>query len=104
MKKTGRWKEQVVSALEVPPDLAYRETIITLTGSMELLIENYKSIQIYTFRDRGFVSSGKGYHMRRESGDSLVYFKGNEDKGKDFRCLSAEMCKLKQVNGIWKES
>ena len=48
MKKTGRWKEQVVSALEVPPDLAYRETIITLTGSMELLIENYKSISRYT--------------------------------------------------------
>lgn len=48
MKKTGRWKEQMVSALEIPPDLAYSETIITLTGSMELLIENYKSIFKYT--------------------------------------------------------
>lgn len=48
MKKTGRWKEQVVSALEIPPDLAYNETIITLTGPMEILIENYRSISRYT--------------------------------------------------------
>ena len=48
MKKTGRWKEQVVSALEIPPDLAYNETIITLTGPMEILTENYRSISRYT--------------------------------------------------------
>ena len=44
MKKTERWKEQMVSALEIPAGLAYSETIITMTGSMELLIENYRSI------------------------------------------------------------
>lgn len=48
MGKLGRWKEQMVSALEIPPDLAYSETIITMTGSMEILIENYKSISRYT--------------------------------------------------------
>ena len=48
MGKLGRWKEQMVSALEIPPDLAYSETIITTTGSMEILIENYKSISRYT--------------------------------------------------------
>lgn len=48
MKRTGRWKEQVVSALEIPSDLAYGETIITLMGSRELLIENYRSILRYT--------------------------------------------------------
>ena len=47
MGKLGRWKEQMVSALEIPPDLAYSETIITMTGSMEILIENYKSISRY---------------------------------------------------------
>ena len=31
MKKTERWKEQMVSALEIPADLAYSETIITMT-------------------------------------------------------------------------
>ena len=104
MKKTGRWKEQVVSALEVPPDLAYRETIITLTGSMELLIENYKSISRYTPSEIVVLSLRGKVTICGESLEILVYFKGNEDKGKDFRCLSAEMCKLKQVNGIWKES
>lgn len=48
MKKRKRWKEQVVSALEIPPDLAYKDTIVTLTGSAEVLIENYKSICRYT--------------------------------------------------------
>lgn len=48
MGKLGRWKEQMVSVLEIPPDLAYSETIITMTGSMEILIENYKSISRYT--------------------------------------------------------
>ena len=48
MGKLGRWTEQMVSALEIPPDLAYSETIITMTGSMEILIENYKSISRYT--------------------------------------------------------
>ena len=38
----------MVSALEIPPDLAYSETIITLTGSVELLVENYKSVFRYT--------------------------------------------------------
>lgn len=48
MKKKGMWKEKTVSALELPPDLAYNETIITLTGSMEAVIENYKSVFKYT--------------------------------------------------------
>lgn len=48
MKRAGRWREQMVSALELPPDLVYSETIITLTGSMEILIENYKAISRYT--------------------------------------------------------
>ncbi len=48
MKKTGRWKENLVSVLELPPDLAYSETIVTLTGTMEVLIENYRAISRYT--------------------------------------------------------
>lgn len=48
MKKTGRWKEKLVSVLELPPDLAYSETIVTLTGTMEVLIENYRAISRYT--------------------------------------------------------
>ena len=48
MKKRKRWKEQVVSVLEIPPDLAYKDTIVTLTGSSEVLVENYRSICRYS--------------------------------------------------------
>ena len=48
MKKNRPWKEQMVSALELPADLAYSEPIVTLTGTPEALIENYKCILVYT--------------------------------------------------------
>ena len=38
----------MVLALELPPDLAYNETIVTLTGQTEAVIENYKSVFKYT--------------------------------------------------------
>lgn len=49
MKKAGQWKNQMVLALELPPDLAYNETIVTLTGQTEAVIENYKSVFKYKF-------------------------------------------------------
>ena len=39
MKKAGQWKNRMVLALELPPDLAYNETIVTLTGQTEAVIE-----------------------------------------------------------------
>ena len=44
MRFSGKVKEHLVTALEVPRDLAFRETIITVTGPNRVLIENYKSI------------------------------------------------------------
>lgn len=48
MRKAGQWKNRMVLALELPPDLAYNETIVTLTGQTEAVIENYKSVFKYT--------------------------------------------------------
>lgn len=48
MKKRNRWKENLVTALEVPRDLAYRDAIITVTGKNLAIIENYRSILRYT--------------------------------------------------------
>ena len=48
MKKRERWKENMVSALEVPRDLAYRDAIVTITGQGQAVIENYRSILRYT--------------------------------------------------------
>lgn len=48
MKKRKRWKEQIVTALELPSDLAYQESIVTVTGQTEAVVENYRSICRYT--------------------------------------------------------
>lgn len=44
MRFSGKVKEQIVTALEVPRDLAFQETIVTITGPNQILIENYKNI------------------------------------------------------------
>ncbi len=48
MKRKEYLKEHLVTALEVPRDLAYREPIITITGKDQAVIENYRSILRYT--------------------------------------------------------
>jgi len=48
MEKNRLWKKQVVTALELAPDLDGGETKISLTGSGEAVIENYKGILEYT--------------------------------------------------------
>ena len=48
MEKNRLWKKQVVTALELAPDLDGGETKISLTGTGEAVIENYKGILQYT--------------------------------------------------------
>ena len=48
MEKNRQWKKQIVTALELAPDLDGEETKISLTGSGEAVIENYKGILQYT--------------------------------------------------------
>ena len=48
MEKNRQWNKQVVTALELAPDLDGGETKISLTGSGEAVIENYKGILQYT--------------------------------------------------------
>lgn len=48
MKKMNVWKEQMVSALEIPADLAYGDAIVTITGPGRVLVENYRCILRYT--------------------------------------------------------
>ena len=45
-KKYQHWKENVVNALEIPKDLAWQDSILTLTGQ-QLCVENYRSILCY---------------------------------------------------------
>lgn len=51
MKIRERLKENAVTALEVPPDLAYRDAVVTMTGPDQAVIENYRCISRYTDRE-----------------------------------------------------
>ena len=48
MKKSNHYKEKLVTALEVPDDLAYQAPILTMTGKNCAVIENYRGILRYT--------------------------------------------------------
>lgn len=59
MKKREKWKENVVSALEIPRDLAYKDPIVTMTGPNCAVVENYRSILKYT-REQIMILTVKG--------------------------------------------
>ena len=46
-KERKNWRGNLVTSLEVPGDLAMKETIVTLTGRSHAIIFNYKSILRY---------------------------------------------------------
>lgn len=79
MKKRQRLKEQLVTALEIPRDLACRETIVTFTGRNQAVIENYRSILRYTreeivvltFRGR-IIISGKRLEIPWYTSDEMM--------------------------------
>ena len=48
MQKRYQWRDNLLSALEVPGDLAEKETVVTITGKNQAVIENYKSLLHYT--------------------------------------------------------
>ena len=48
MQKRYQWKDNLLSVLEVPGDLAEKETVVTITGKNQAVIENYKSLLRYT--------------------------------------------------------
>ena len=45
-KRYHRWKENVVNSLEIPRDLAWQDSILTVTGD-QVCLENYRSILSY---------------------------------------------------------
>ncbi len=45
-KRYRQWKENVVNSLEIPRDLAWKDSILTLTGQ-QLCVENYRNILCY---------------------------------------------------------
>ena len=46
-RRLGDFTGKIGDSLQIPRDLSYRESVLTLTGSRELFIENYKCIRRY---------------------------------------------------------
>ena len=47
MKKMGQWKENLVTSLEIPRDLAMKETVFTVQGKLRIQGKRLK-IPMYT--------------------------------------------------------
>ena len=79
MEKNRQWKKQVVTALELAPDLNGGETKISLTGSGEAVIENYKGILQYTDSEI-LIQSLRGKVLLRGRNLEIVWYTSLEMK------------------------
>lgn len=79
MEKNRLWKKQVVTALELAPDLDGGETKISLTGSGEAVIENYKGILQYTDSEI-LIQSLRGKVLLRGRNMEIVWYTSLEMK------------------------
>lgn len=79
MEKNRQWKKQVVTALELEPDLDGGETKISLTGSGEAVIENYKGILQYTDSEI-LIQSLRGKVLLRGRNLEIVWYTSLEMK------------------------
>lgn len=79
MEKNRQWKKQVVTALELAPDLNGGETKISLTGSGEAVIENYKGILQYT-NSEILLQSLRGKVLLRGRNLEIVWYTSLEMK------------------------
>ena len=53
MKKMGQWKENLVTSLEIPRDLAMKETVFTVTGKHRSVLRYEKEeIILLTFQGK----------------------------------------------------
>ena len=79
MEKNRQWKKQVVTALELAPDLDGGDTKISLTGSWESVIENYKGILKYTDSEI-LIQSLRGKVLLRGRNLEIVWYTSLEMK------------------------
>ena len=79
MEKNRQWKKQVVTALELAPDLDGGETKISLTGSGEAVIENYKGILQYTDSEI-LIQSLRGKVLLRGRNLEIIWYTSLEMK------------------------
>ena len=75
-KRYHRWKENVVNSLEIPRDLAWQDSILTVTGD-QVCLENYRSILSYQ-PDLLCVQLKRGRMKIQGKGLKIVYYTKEE--------------------------
>lgn len=75
-KRYLRWKENVVNSLEIPRDLAWQDSILTLTGE-QVCVENYRRILSYQ-PDLLCIQLKKGKMKIQGRGLKIVYYTKDE--------------------------
>ena len=73
MKKMGQWKENLVTSLEIPRDLAMKETVFTVTGKHQAVVFNYRSVLRYEKEEIITDFSGETSNTGKKTEDSDVY-------------------------------
>ena len=72
-------KQNMVETLELPKDLMYGDSIVTITGRREVLIENYKGILQYTDSEI-LIQSLRGKVLLRGKNLEIVWYTSLEMK------------------------
>lgn len=78
-QKEHRFKSGLARALELPRDLAYRESVLTLSGQTEITVENYRSLLRYC-SDQIVVLTRNGPLEIRGKSMEIVYYTEEEMK------------------------
>ena len=76
-KEPGRQKEQIVESLKLPRDILTGAMKITLTGSREAWIENYRGLLEYT--QEQILLQGKTCQVCFEGSQLTIDYYTNED-------------------------
>lgn len=79
MKKAERFRKQFSDVLQIPKDLALQESIVTMMGTCDIVIENYKKLEEY---DRFHIKLRTHCGSLLISGENLVivYYRMDELK------------------------
>lgn len=93
MKKSKQHKVKsgLVNALELPRDLAYQESILTLYGQTDLTIENYRSLILYQ-PERILILTQNGLLEILGKSMEIVYYTSDEMK------ITGRICNLQWKN------
>lgn len=85
--KLGNFTGKIGDSLQIPKDLSYQEAVLTMTGSKELYIENYRCIRQY--RDTCIILlSGKTKIQIEGTKLVIVYYTDVEMK------IAGNICKI----------